>query len=241
MQRVAVGYLAGAVIFKSPTDRGGQHQQGAEREGKTVFRLYRKQDARQRNQGNGYPQPPSDGFVKHRESDDGRCHNLEIVEKGSIGGWGELQSEHQQDGCGDIQCDHSDRITQILTAQRLFVALATQGGEDYHSGSRTQIEESRQHCRRNFFQQELREWHTEGIQGCRQYGMEYGFVIFAGHNRDVSIGCEDRKNRGTGQGLFPYRLLHPRQQSGNVQMLRTLRQSLAASDTRGCRVAALYG
>ena len=44
-----------------------------------------------------------------------------------------------------------------------------------------------------------------------------------------------------GQGLFPHRLLHPRQQSGNVQMLRALRQTLAASDTRGCRVAALYG
>ena len=101
---------------------------------------------------------------------------------------GEFQSEHQQDGCGDIQCDHSDRVTQILSAQRLLVALAAQGGEDNHPRSRAQIEESRQHRRRDFFQQELREWHTEGVQSCREHGVEYGFMVFAGHNRDVFIG-----------------------------------------------------
>ena len=44
-----------------------------------------------------------------------------------------------------------------------------------------------------------------------------------------------------GQGLFPHRLLHPRQQSGNVQMLRALRQAFTAGNARGCRVAALHG
>ena len=41
--------------------------------------------------------------------------------------------------------------------------------------------------------------------------------------------------------LFPHCLLHPCQEVRNVQMLRTLRQTLATGDARRCRVAALHG
>ena len=97
----------GAVILQSPAAGCTHHQQRAGIETEAAFPFETKGDTGNRHQKDGEGEPLGQNLFEHKKRDQGGCHNLEVIQQGSIGGIGALEAQHQQNRRCNIQHDHA--------------------------------------------------------------------------------------------------------------------------------------
>ena len=114
LQGIFGGDLPRTVVFKSPTDAGEQDQERSEGEFQARDILKGEERAGERDKDDPCPEPGRNALLEYRKRDDGRCHDLEIVQKRCVGGRRALEPQHQADGRGDIEGDHGERIGKLL-------------------------------------------------------------------------------------------------------------------------------
>lgn len=102
------------VVFQTPAAGGTQHQQRNDVELETAFSLKAQRDAGSGNQNDCQSEPPGQGLPEYEEGDHGGCHDFKVIQQGSVVRIGAFQTQHQKNGSGNVQNDHSSDILKEL-------------------------------------------------------------------------------------------------------------------------------
>lgn len=174
LQGVFVRDAAGTVIFQAPAGAGQQHEHRTQRKGKTAAVLHREQDAGNRHKDNGRPQPPGNALPEQPQGDEGRSHDLEVIEQRNIGRRGARQTDHKKDRRRDVQYHHTHSVGQVGPGQGRFPGDPAHSTlpcpHQRHTAARPQVEQRRHHGGRYFGQQPFGQRRVQRIERSRQNG-----------------------------------------------------------------------
>ena len=142
----------GAVVFQTPAAGSTENQQGTHVELEAAFPLKTQRNAGGGNQNNCQSEPFGQSLPENKEGDHGGCHDFKIVQQGSVGRVRPFQTQHQQNGCGNVQDDHADGIGQLVSGQGIaFFLFTADQTVKKQAQTGTEIQESRHHGGFNLF------------------------------------------------------------------------------------------